>query len=261
LIILNLAAGAGGHFLRRHVDRAAVSDESAGSQESYIVSSVLGLLAILLGFTLAMALDRYDVRRHLVVEEANSIGTAYLRAQLLGEPHRTRLSNLLVEYTDNRIELATASGASVSPLLAKNNELLTSIWAATAAGFDSISNLDFSSTFVESVNNLIDLDSTRKASRLARVPGEVFLVLLIYSFTTSIALGYTLIGPRGKVAGAFFLSLLSLSLVLIIDLDRPTSGNLRESQAPMERLLSSLKANPPGTYDRWRAPDNKAVAP
>ena len=56
--------------------------------ESHIVSGVLGLLALLLGFTFAIAMDRYDTRRALVLAESNAIGTSYLRTQLLEQPHR-----------------------------------------------------------------------------------------------------------------------------------------------------------------------------
>jgi hypothetical protein len=84
-----LAAGFAGHFVRRRSDRRREATGSAlatDNQEGYIVSGVLGLLALMLGFTLAMAVDRFDTRRTFVLQEANAIGTTYLRAQLLGEP-------------------------------------------------------------------------------------------------------------------------------------------------------------------------------
>jgi hypothetical protein len=112
-----LAAGAG--VLLQPLGRPRKDDESGSGQEGYIVSAVLGLLALLLGFTFSMAADRFDARRLLVLDEANAIGTAYLRAQLLPEPHRTRTSELLVRYTDNRIALAKAK-----PLCAEQARLL-----------------------------------------------------------------------------------------------------------------------------------------
>ena len=100
----------------RH-QKAAIADHTPDGQEGYVVSAVLGLLALMLGFTLAMAVDRYETRRALVLEEANAIGTTYLRAQLFGEPHRARLSKLLVEYNDNRLALALARRNDVPTLL------------------------------------------------------------------------------------------------------------------------------------------------
>src|SRR5262249_6207064 len=150
---------------------------ASDGQEGYIVSGVLGLLALMLGFTLAMAVERFEARRLLVLEEANAIGTTYLRSQLLAEPHPTRLSRLLVDYTDNRIVLATAPRDDVPRLLAKNDQFLTDLWAATSAAFETIKGLDFSSSYLETMNHMIDLDASRKAARLAHVPTEVLVVL------------------------------------------------------------------------------------
>src|SRR4051794_670555 len=91
-----------GHATRRIINRTEKGqDDSEHAQEGYLVGSMLGILALLMAFSFSMALDRYEERRHLVVQEANAIGTAYLRAQLLDEPYRGRLSKLLVDYTDN----------------------------------------------------------------------------------------------------------------------------------------------------------------
>jgi hypothetical protein len=254
LLLATLAAGYAGHQLRFRSDRkSSGAGFASDGQEGYIVSGVLGLLALMLGFTLAMAVDRFESRRHLVLDEANAIGTAYLRSQLLAEPHRTRLSRLLVEYTDNRIVLATASRDDLPRLLVKNDQYLTDLWAATSAAYDTIKYLDFSSSYLQAMNDLIDLDSARKAARLAHVPTEVLVVLAIYIVVTGGVLGYVLIGPRGQLAGAFLLMLLTGSLGLIIDLERPTVGGIVESQAPMELLRKSLKSQPPEVFDRWRS--------
>src|SRR6185369_13969522 len=113
-LALMLVAAALGWWLRKLQTRgkrhsATESGESV-AQEGYLLGSALGLLGLLLAFSFGMVLSRYEARRELVVKEANAIGTAYLRAQLLDDPFRTRLSNLLVDYTQNRIQLAEAAG-------------------------------------------------------------------------------------------------------------------------------------------------------
>ena len=256
LLAASLAAAYAGHQLRIRGDRnrqGGGAGFASDGQEGYVVSGVLGLLALMLGFTLAMAVERFDQRRILVLNEANAIGTTYLRAQLIEEPHRSRLSQLLVDYTDNRIVLATAPRDQVPRLLVKNDQLLTDLWAATSAAFDTVKGLDFSSSFLETMNNLIDLDAARKAARLAQVPTEVIVVLWIYIVVTGGVLGYVLTGRRGQMAGAFLITLLTVSLGVIIDLERPTAGGILESQAPMELLLKSLKSQPPEVFDRWRS--------
>jgi hypothetical protein len=253
LLACMIAAALLAYFVRRWQDRKdnGGAHRSEG-QESYIVSAVLGLLALLLGFTFSLATDRFETRRELVLEESNAIGTAYLRAQLLGEPHRARLSGLLIAYTENKIALAKAVSHQIPPLVVRDDALITDIWAATAAGFDSIRGIDFSSTFVDSMNEMLDLDASRRAARMARVPPEVFAVLLLYLIVTAGVLGYVLTARRGRLAAGFLMVLVVLSLMLIIDIDRPNAGGINESQRPMEQLLKSLRSQPITVYDRWR---------
>lgn len=259
-----LVAAFAGHALRLRSDRrrtATGSGLATDNQEAYIVSGVLGLLALMLGFTLAMAVDRFDARRLLVLEDAKAIATAYLRAQLLDEPHRARIGNLLVEYTDNRIALATARRGETANLLADNDRMLIDLWAATSAAFPTIANLDFSSSFIETVNNVIELDAARKASRLAHVPTTVLVVLSVYIVVTGGVMGYVLTGLRGQVAGSFLITMLIVCLAMIVDLERPTVGGIVESQAPMELLRKSLKNQPPEVFDRWRSARSQVTTP
>lgn len=233
--------------------RGKPSDDYDSDREGYLVSAVLGMLALLLGFTFALAVDRYEARRGLVLEEANAIGTAYLRAQLLPAPHRARISQILSDYTDNRIALTDAtSRATKTALLGKNDRMLTALWAATAAAFDDVQHLEFSSAFLNSINALIDLDASRKAARSVRVPTEVLIVLFIYLIATSGVLGYVLKGDRNRGIALFVLSLLVLSLLLVIDIDRPARGGITEDQGPMLQLRQSLRGQPPAVFDRWR---------
>jgi hypothetical protein len=251
-----------GTTLRNRRDRGATGRGGRSeTQEGYIVTGVLGLLALLLGFTFALAVDRFEARRLLVLDSANAIGTTYLRAQLLPEPHRTRISRILVAYTENAIELGEVKPGQGKALVAEDDRLLTDLWAATAAGFDSVKNLDFSSSVLETTNNMIDLDAARRAARGARVPSEVFGVLFVYIVVTAGVLGYVLTGYGGRVSAALLLALTTLSLLLVIDIDRPTSGGIREAQTPMVALREGLRTQPSRVFDRYRTPaDEPGVA-
>jgi hypothetical protein len=228
------------------------ADEKSSELVGYVISTVLGLLALLLGFTYAMAVDRYETRRAVVLEEARAIDSAYLHAQLLEDPHRTRLSRILVNYAENRLVLATAPPADVPPLLARSDALLVDLGAATAAAFDSVRTIDFSSALVDSMQNVIGTDAARKAARLARVPTQVYAMLFLYMCITAFVLGYILVTFRHLIAATMLYILLTLAVLLIFDIDRPTTGTVKEAQGPMERLVASLKHRPTGTYDRWR---------
>lgn len=249
-----VVAGAG---LRYVSDRRDAARETTGGDglEGVIVSAVLGLLALLMGFTFSLVLNRFEDRRDLVLQEANAIGTVYLRAQLLAPPHRERIGGLLEAYAGNRIALANTRRGRNADLLARNDALLTDLWAATVAAHATIRDPGFSGQFLASVNGMIDLDASRKAARSVQVPPQVFGVLFVFLLVASGMLGYLSVGRRGKVALAMMIGLLCLVLLLILDIDRPTGGGIREDQAPMEALLASLKAQSPQVFDRYRIED------
>jgi len=213
------------------------------------------LLALLLGFTFALAVNRFETRRALVLEEANAIGTAYLQTQVLPQPHRERLSMLLIRYTDNRVVLAQQeTPESRRQRLADNDRIVNDIWAATLAGFDSIKHLDMSNALVSSVNAVIDMDTSRKAGRMTHVPEEVFWVLIVYVLVAAAIIGYIVRSRSNFHLACVMHVLIVMSLMLIIDIDRPAAGGIRESQYPMELLSASMHAQPRAAYDRWRTP-------
>lgn len=253
MLLAALAGYAIREIQRRRALRRDEDSEWSSSQESYLVGSMLGLLALLLAFSFNMALDRYEERRHLVVQEANAIGTAYLRAQLLDEPHRARLSRLLVDYTDNRIALGEAAPGQAQDELAVNDRLLTEIWAAVTAARDSASSHGISVPLLNAYNEVIDLDTERKVARQARVPAPVLLLLYGFILLTALVLGYVLEERRGRIGALVLFLLLSFYVGIIADLNRPASGSIRESQEAMRMLRASLEAQPPAAFDRFGA--------
>lgn len=257
LLLGMVAMGWLGSWLRRRHDRAnpeAKKDKEEG-QEGLIVSAVMGLLALLVGFTFSLSLDRFDNRRMGVLEEANAIGTTYLRTQMIDAPYRAQISDLLRAYADNRIALShEKAGPRAEALIGRNDALVTQLWTATRAAWPTMKGLDFSSAYLDSMNHMIDMDATRRAARRAHVPGEVFLLLFIYQFTAAGVLGYMLVGTRGRQSAAFLFGLFGLSLMLVIDLDRPVDGGVTVSQQPMLDVREMMRANPPDVFDRPLAP-------
>lgn len=233
--------------------RSKVEETSrTSSEEGYVVSSVMALLALLIGFTFSLAVDRFDSRRQMVIEEANAIGTTYLRTQLLEEPHRTRISELLARYTENRLTLShLEADEGQENLLAQNDAISADLWSATRAAFPSVQTRPLSSAYINSMNAVFDMDAARQQARRSHVPAEVLLLLIAYQFIASGVLGYALVGRRGRITAALLLLLYGSSLVLVIDLDRPNRGGIRESQLPMELLMETIRAHPSGSYDRF----------
>lgn len=244
---------AGAALRRRHDRSAALKDGAADpgdGEQGILVSAVLGLLALLIAFTFSIVIDRFDTRRVNVLNEANAIGTTYLRAQLLEQPHRARLSRQLVQYTDIRIALAGKSrGPEQTALLAMNDKLLADLWTSTVAAFPSMRPYPLSGSFLETMNNLIDMDATRKAGRQARVPSEVLLVLFLYQFVAAGVIRYGLSGRAGRRMGPILVFLLGSLTLVIIDIDKPVTGGISESQEPMLQLRAFLRAQPPESFD------------
>ena len=226
------------------------------AQEGYVVTSVYALLALLVGFTFSVAVERYQVRRELVVDDASAIEAVYLKAQLLGEPHRSRFSSLLVRYAENHLELAQArrDDPIARSLIAQDDAFRRDIWTAAVPAFQSVKTLDFSTSFVDSVNELLRLDAERKAARRAQIPTTVIVLLLFYSLVAAAVFGAVMTRRKGQQISAALFALNVLALMLVTDLNRPVEGTIHEPQEPMERMIARLKANPPPVYQRLALP-------
>jgi hypothetical protein len=249
-----LAAFALGSWVHSRSFGAEKTTSLEQSQVGLVVSGILVVLGLLLGFTFSLALDRFEQRRMLVITEANAISTSYLRAQLLDEPDRTRLSNLLIAYTDNRVNLATAA-SDKRPLLEQNDRLLTQIWAGVAAALDTPKGRAISTPLTLTFNELIDLDTERKVARTANIPGLVFATLYVFLVVTAVVVGFVLSGKRQRYLALVMILLLTLGISTIVDLNRPTSGWIRESQEPM-LMTKKLLSQPRSDFDQF-----KRVAP
>lgn len=106
-LVLMLATSEAG--FRLGCANKSTTSEVTESQISYLQAGIIGVLGLLLGFTLAMAVTRFAARKQLVVEESNAIGTSYLRAQLIPSPGGTEISNRLRDYVDVRLQYSFAS--------------------------------------------------------------------------------------------------------------------------------------------------------
>ena len=246
-------AGSGlNHWYARHFGS---KEELSESQSGYIVSIVYFLLSLLVGLTFQMAVERFEVRRQLVRDDANAIEALYLKAQLLDDPHRSRLSGLLVRYSQNHIDLAQArrDDANGRKLLADDDRLRRELWGATMPAFQSIKNLDFSTSLVESAADVVKVDSDRRAARLPPIPTTIVFVLIFYSLVAATVLGAAMKSRKGEIVSAVMLVFQTLALMLIADINRPVDGTIHESQAPMQQMLQRLQSEPPSTYQQLAA--------
>ncbi len=219
-------------------------DDHARSQITTIQGAILGLLALLLGFTFAMAMSRFDARKQLVLEESNAIGTTFLRAQLMQEPQRQKVSNLLRQYVEVRLKFYEADVDPEKLGAAKNetDRLQNELWSqATAWGQQEPRDITMG-LFLRSLNELIDLHATRVNALENHVP-EIILVLLYFVAVVATGLigyGCGLGGRRNFLVTLTASVLIAAVILVIIDLDRPRRGLIKVSQQRMVELRDSL---------------------
>jgi hypothetical protein len=198
------------------------------------------LLSLLIGFAISMALGRFDERRKLVIDEANAIGTAYLRASMQVEPVKSHAPELLREYVDTRLTIfgGQASLEERDAARKRATQIQNELWSgATAASQQSPTPI--TATYVSALNDVFDLDSTRVAGRLNRIPWDVWMLLGALSILTSLIIGY---GQKRRAFLASIVPMLTVAIAvsLIADLDSPVSGLIQVSQQSMQSLSDQL---------------------
>ena len=226
--------------LRNANEDADLHEQAVGVRDGVVV-----LLSLLLGFTLAMALPRFDQRRELIVDEANAIGTTTLRAQTLPEPARTISLELLREYVGARIDFSenASSVEKLSVAMERTHQIQASLWqvAAEAAAKNPT---PVTSIYITSLNEMIDLDSKRTAAVENRVPKPIWIMLFLMGILACLSFGFSL---RRRFILSMLVAPLMISIVmaLIADLDTPNRGFIRVSQESMRRLQSDMNSAAP----------------
>jgi hypothetical protein len=205
------------------------------------VGSLLALMAFLLAITMGMASDRFDTRRGLVLEEANSIGTTYLRAGYLPEPAASRSQELLREYTPLRIP--TGDMADVAAKISRSVEIQTELWSIAQDQARTTPDSVVLGLYIDSLNETIDLNETRiTAGIYARVPETVLLLLIVGSALTLGMVGYSagLTRRRSPLTAIVLIVVLGAVISLVVDLDRPQGGFLEVNQQPLIDLQQQI---------------------
>jgi hypothetical protein len=209
-----------------------------------IGAATFGLLGLLLGFTLAMAIGRWDARHDVVVAESNAIGTLSLRAGLFEQPIRDEMQASLREYTDARIELANSvdDRDAWRDARQQSEALHAKIWSMVEqAGAREASNAKLSS-LITAANELIDIHELRIASVENFLPASLLLILLGVAAVAIYFLAWSFgaTGGGGRVAILLLGLLIGTVLFLIMDVNRPQRGTFQMGVATLERVRDSI---------------------
>ncbi|AEI94582.1 MULTISPECIES: hypothetical protein [Roseobacter] len=226
--------------LRRREHADFVESGSTG----IVTGSILGLVSFLLAFTFGIAATNYSERRGVVLDEANSIGTAFLRADLLEAEDRSKLRELLAEYTRIRVEIIQPETkvAEYFSVIRASERLHSDMWQTVVAAARA-NPTPTHAVAVTAINDVIDIHTTRVAVGVRyAIPPSIWLALYVVSAiglaTTSYRFGVSF-GRRSELLPGMVFAFASV-ITLITDLDNPRHGFLLSDQTPMQELLTSM---------------------
>lgn len=211
-----------------------------------MVGGMVGLEAFMLAFTFGGAAAHFDARRQALLDEANTIRTAFLRADLLPEPHHSEIRNLLREYVDVRLE-GIRSG-KIEEAIARSEELHSELWIQAEASKEKATSPAFAVQFIQSLNEIIALHTRRVITGLEfRIPGIIWIVLYLITALAAASIGYHsgLTGRSRPLVVLAFILAFSAVIFLIDDLDRPGRGLIDVSQQAMVDLQRKMNARMP----------------
>jgi hypothetical protein len=218
-----------------------------GSDVSTLEGAVLGLLALMIGFSFAIALSRFEARRDAVLNEANAIGTTALRARLLPPPYGEEALKSLREYVQLRLDVTqhVTSATQLKATIGRSNEIQETLWRNAMALAAKDTGMVPTGLFIQSLNEMIDNQGKHLEATRGRVPNIVFVTLYgvaIVAFTLAGFANGLLEQRRVRLPVYITGVLVSAVILLIQDLDRPTAGFIRVSQQPMIDAAASIAA-------------------
>jgi hypothetical protein len=226
----------------RHKRRPDERDAPVGA----MVGSILGLLALVLGFTFSLAASRFDARRQAVLAEANAIERAYYQARLVKEPQSAEAIKLLEQYIALRLQAVRSN--KPDELLSASEAVHQQLWRQVEGVAAGDPNSAVTELFIESVNDVIEGHATRVVAGLrSRIPIVIWAGLFALVTVSMAAVGYQagLSGTRRSPAMPSLVLAFSLVLLLIADLDRGHEGLLRVSQQSLIDLQSRMTSHSP----------------
>lgn len=243
ILLIVLLAVECGHRLGKY--RRSRHEQEKEAPLGTMVGATLGLLAFILAFTFGLAAARFDTRRQVLLDEANAIGTTYLRAGMLPE-RREEIRALLRDYVSTRLE-AVRSG-NIAEGIGRSEDIQQQVWSQAVAVGEKNPNSIVVGLFVQSLNEMIDLHAKRlQAGLRSRIPAAIWVGLFAVAALSLAAMGYQagLVGTRRSLAVFAVAFTFSVVIELIADLDRPQEGVLRVSQHALLDLQQSMNVPRP----------------
>jgi len=228
---------------RRLRSRAASLREPLG----IVHGTVVGVVGLILAFALTLAVGRYENRRAAVVDDANTIGTTYLRAQTLAEPERGASLALLRRYAGLALQISheVPNSAAMRDTAGRQAAVQRRLWRLAGRSLAAAPAASAPRLYVDSLNAMIDQQTTRLSALNNRVPAAVLALELVAAAIglATLTLSTSVLG-RGQVTSILAGVLVAALLLVTFDLDRPTRGLIRIPTGPLLALQAAM-AQPP----------------
>lgn len=202
-------------------------------------AATLTLLGLIIAFSFSMAIGRYDQRKNYEAEEANAIGTEYARAGLLPSKDAERIRRLLKDYLRQRVAFyETRNETHIQEINAVTNQLETELWT-TIEGAAAAQPTLVVALAAAGMNDVLNERAYTQAAWWNRIPGAAWDLMISIALLCNLLLGY---GAYRTGTHLFFVLplALSISFLLISDLDAPRGGVIRITPQNLISLVQSL---------------------
>lgn len=239
VVLLETGRRIGAH--RRQVD-----PEGASAGLGTIEGAMFGLMGLLIAFTFSGAASRFDARRQLVGEEANAIGTAYLRIDLLPAAAQPALREDFRNYLDLRIALFRKIRHNIEAAkedFASSSELQNKIWSEAVAGCQQANSPAVTTLVLSSMNDMIDITTTRLVAQQTHPPEVIFYGLGLLVLATALLAGYGMSAgkKRSWMHTILFAAIMAAAIYVILDIEYPRVGLVRLDSA--DQVLIDLRSS------------------
>jgi hypothetical protein len=237
-VLMSIAGWIGSAVLRPRMPL----HENAKDDYKLVQSATLTLLALVIGFSLSMAVGRYDQRKNYEEEEANAIGTEFLRADLLPAAQAAAIRSLLAQYLTLRIEFyQTSDTQRAEQINVATEDLQSRLWSAAKDGAVAQPS-PITALAVAGMNDVINTQGYTQAAWWNRIPVAAWVLLIVIGVFCNMLVGYGAENTRGRSRLLLIMPItVSLSFMLIADVDSPRNGIIR---VVPQNLISTAQSLP-----------------
>jgi len=226
-----------GAFFRK---RQPIREEGMRQDFDFIVTAILTLLGLIIGFTFAMATSRYDLRKNYEEAEANAIGTEFVRADLLPTANTTRVKSLLRDYLDQRILFYQARNENdLRQINNRTAQKQTELWSAVYSPA-SAQPTPILALVVSGMNDVLNSQGYTQAAWWNRIPIAAWSLMIAIAVCSNLMVGYDRRSAKSNGVLLVLPLILAIAFFLIADIDSPRSGIIRVLPQNLISLSQSL---------------------